>query len=156
MENLDWKVWHLLHSGCLHGWKFPSHAACHIGVQFEDFFSKADCRFTDGFGIRCSTNLQVYYWSGRCLAGTPMFVKHLPMSRTFWCFYFPWILQHILLFCDESSNNGIKEEFCASWRKLPVVGIVVSYLGLPGVLTLILCMVSWLEMFEQSGAACFW
>ena len=54
--------------------------------------------------IRCSTNLQVYYWSGGCLAGTPMFVKSLPMSRTFRCFYFSWILQQILLFCDESSN----------------------------------------------------
>lgn len=52
------------------------------------FPTAADCRFPmDGFGIRCSMNLQVYYRSGGCLAsGNPMFLKSLPMSRTFWCF----------------------------------------------------------------------
>ena len=54
------------------------------------------------------------------------------------------------LFCDE-----IKEEFSASWRQLPVVGIVVSYLGLPGVLALVLVMVSWLELFGTMDHVCF-
>lgn len=55
------------------------------------------------------------------------------------------------LFCDEI----IKEEFSASWRQLPVVGIVVSYLGLPGVLALVLVMVSWLELFGTMDNVCF-
>ena len=42
----------------------------------------------------------------------------------------------------------VEEEFSASWRQLPVVGIVVSYLGLPGVLALVLVMATFCQVYK--------
>ncbi|CAK9060561.1 unnamed protein product [Durusdinium trenchii] len=50
--------------------------------------------------------------------------------------------------CGSRYSAKVEEAFEASWRGAPVVGQIIPSLGLPGVLTLILCVASFCQVYK--------